>query len=50
MAHSYHRLFAWLPTRMRSGRVVWLRYYYMRPDSNGWGLLLSQQERQQDQV
>jgi hypothetical protein len=41
---TYHRFFAWLPTRMRSGRLVWLTYYYMRPDSNGWGLLLNKRE------
>jgi hypothetical protein len=44
--YSYHRFFAWVPTRMRSGQLVWLRHYYMRPDSNGWGLCLSQRERQ----
>jgi hypothetical protein len=47
---TYHRFFAWVPTRMRSGRLVWLCHYYMRPDSNGWGLLLTRREYLQDQI
>lgn len=41
---TYTQWFAWFPKRMRSGQLVWLRTYYMRPDRNGQGLLLSQKE------
>ena len=42
--YTYHRFFAWVPTRVRSGRLVWLCHYYMRPDKSGWGLLLTKGE------
>jgi hypothetical protein len=38
---TYTKFYAWLPTRMRSGELVWLAPYYMRPDRNGQGVLLS---------
>ena len=41
---TYTERFAWLPTRVTSGRLVWLRYYYMRPNSNGEGVLLDRME------
>jgi hypothetical protein len=41
---TYTRFYAWLPQRMRSGALVWLEYYYMRPDANGQGLLLAHSE------
>jgi len=45
MAHyNYHRTFAWFPTRMDSGVVVWFAHYYIRPGGNGVGVLLSRVE------
>jgi hypothetical protein len=41
---TYTRFYAWLPTRMRSGELVWFAHYYMRPDRHGQGLLLSQED------
>jgi len=41
---TYHRTFAWLPTRMTSGRFLWFAHYYIRPNSNGEGILLSHTE------
>lgn len=38
---TYSRWFAWLPRRLSNGDRVWLTYYYLRPDGNGQGLLLS---------
>ena len=38
---AYTRFFAWLPQRLSNGDRVWLTYYYLRPDHNGQGLLLS---------
>jgi len=42
--YSYHPKFAWLPTRMDSGCLVWLNTYYIYPNSNGTGRLLSKVE------
>lgn len=44
MTYSYHQTFAWLPTRMDSGAWVWLNPYYIRPNTNGEGVLLSRME------
>ena len=44
MTYTYHRTFAWLPTRMDSGAWVWLNPYYIRPGYNGVGVLLSRME------
>lgn len=38
---TYTRQFALLPTRMSSGQRVWFDYYYIRPDYQGQGVLLS---------
>lgn len=42
--YNYHRTFAWIPTRMDSERLVWLTHYYIRPSSNGVGILLTKLE------
>jgi hypothetical protein len=47
---TYSRLYAWIPTRMTSGRRVWFDYYYIRPNHLGEGILLNQQEYQLDQA
>lgn len=39
--HTYTRFYAWFPTRMHNNELVWFEYYYMRPDRNGQGILLS---------
>ena len=41
----YHKTFAWLPTRMSSGALIWLNHYYIRPDHNGEGVLLTRMEQ-----
>jgi len=40
----YTEFFAWWPTRMTSGQWVWLDPYFLRPDRNGVGVLLSFEE------
>jgi len=40
----YTEFFAWLPKRMSSGHWVWLDVYFIRPDRNGSGVLLSFEE------
>jgi len=41
---NYHRLFAWLPTRMESGQLVWLASYWIYPARDGRGILLNKTE------
>jgi len=41
---NYTQFFAWLPKRMSSGHWVWLDPYFIRPDRNGQGILLSFEE------
>ena len=41
---TYTRWFAWLPRRVTSGELVWWELYYMRPNQNGEGILLSKDE------
>lgn len=41
---NYTRYFALVPKRMESQVLVWLSYYYMRPNSNGEGIYLSEAE------
>ena len=38
---GYTEFFAWWPRRMTSGRWIWLDTFYLRPDRNGQGILLS---------
>lgn len=45
MNYSYHKTFAWWPTRMSSGAVIWLNPYWIRPDHLGQGVLLTRMER-----
>ena len=40
----YTQFFAWLPKRMSSGSWVWLEPYFIRPDRNGTGIVLSFEE------
>ena len=44
--YTYHPCFAWWPTRVDSGRLVWLSTYYIHPTHNGVGRLLSKLEYQ----
>ncbi len=44
----YTEFFAWLPKRMSSGAWVWLDPYFIRPDRNGVGVLLSFEEVRQE--
>jgi len=41
---NYTEFFAWWPTRMTSGAWVWLDPYFIRPDHNGHGVVLSFEE------
>jgi len=38
---TYTPKFAWLPTRTDQRELVWLVYYYISPDRNGNGRILS---------
>lgn len=38
---TYTRKFAWYPVRSTAGQLLWLVHYYIRPDRNGEGVLLS---------
>ncbi len=38
---TYSQLFAYWPTRTSRGQLIWLEHYYMRPDRNGQGIILS---------
>lgn len=42
--HTYTEFYAWLPSRMSSGMLVWLGAYYIRPGRNGLGVVLSRDE------
>ena len=46
----YHRKFAWIPTRLSSGAVIWLNSYYIRPDHLGQGVVLSRMEMLNEQA
>jgi hypothetical protein len=50
MTYHYHRKFAWIPTRMSSGAVIWLTCYYIRPDHLGQGVVLSRMEMLNEQA
>jgi len=41
---TYHRTWAFWPTRMDSGVLVWFGYYYIRPGQQGVGVLLNHRE------
>jgi len=41
---NYTRFWAWFPTRSSQGRVLWLQRYYIRPGSNGQGIVLSHRD------
>ena len=41
---TYTRFYAFWPTRTTSGSLVWLAAYYIRPEYNGQGLVLSHSE------
>lgn len=41
---SYNRYWAWWPVRVSKGDLVWFEHYYMRPDRNGQGLLLTRDQ------
>ena len=41
---SYTEFWAWFPTRSSQGRLLWLQRYYIRPGSNGEGIVLSHQD------
>ena len=45
---DYTEFFAWWPRKMTSGTWVWLDPFYMRPDRNGQGVLLSFDEMLRD--
>jgi len=43
-APTYTQRFALWPQRLDSGAWIWLEYYYITPNSNGEGRLLSHRE------
>ena len=45
---TYTRFWAFWPTRTTSGDLVWLADYYIRPGSNGQGLVLSHRQMLKD--
>ena len=47
---TYTEWFAWWPRRMASGEWVWMTFYYMRPDRNGVGILLSRDDLMRDYI
>lgn len=47
---NYTEFFAWWPSRMTSGRWVWFNFYYLRPNSNGQGVLVSAAELANDRL
>lgn len=38
---TYTRKFAWLPIRTVHKELLWFTHYYLRPDRNGQGIVLS---------
>lgn len=41
---NYNRYWAWWPVRVSTGDLIWFEHYYMRPDRNGQGLLLTRDQ------
>ena len=42
--HTFHKLFAWIPTRLTNGRLIWLQRYYITPNASGYGDVISHSE------
>lgn len=47
---SYTKRFALWPRKLDSGSWVWLAHYYITPNSNGVGRLISHSEYIQEQI
>lgn len=41
---TYTKFWALWPCRSSSGRLIWFDYYYMRPDRNGHGVILTRDD------
>jgi hypothetical protein len=41
---NYTGFWAWFPVRTSKGRLLWLQRYYIRPEHNGQGVVLSHRD------